>query len=109
MLTIPPELALAFDTATLARWKVEIAAQIARDHPQTMTPEALQDWVRAAMETVRRAGATSRADMDLYARALFQVTEAATDTNAVTDFVAIMTANLPYAKRIATLRKAFPL
>ncbi|MBC7740298.1 MAG: hypothetical protein H7245_24530 [Candidatus Saccharibacteria bacterium] len=61
------------------------------------------------METVRRAGATSRSDIVLYANALFCVTEAGNDPFAVQDFVTIMTLPGDYTLRIKTLRKAFPL
>jgi hypothetical protein len=110
MLTITPELALAMEAGTLARWKQEIAARIAHDFPQAAPDdETLQDWVRDAMETIRRAGATSRSDIELYAHALFRVTEASDHPIALQDFVTIMTLPGDYSLRIKTLRKAFPL
>ena len=112
MLTIGSELGLAFETGTLARWKSEIAARIARDFPQAagrFPGDTLQEWVRAAMQTIRRAGADTRSDIELYAHALFRVTEAATDDSQAADFVAIMTQPGTYALRIKTLRKAFPV
>ena len=111
MLTIGPELAQAMESGTLARWKQEIAARIASDFSQAagFDRNILETWVRQAIHVVRRAGATNRGDIELYAHALFRVTEAPPDDRALTDFIAIMTAPGDFTLRIKTLRKAFPL
>jgi hypothetical protein len=109
MLTISPELALAFETGTLARWKAEISALLRRQFPDAaaLPGSRLEDWVREAMETIRRAGATSRMDIELFAVTLFRITEVEKDDRAAGDFMAIMLSQEPISARMALLRKAF--
>lgn len=111
MLTISPELAGAFETATLARWKAEITALLRRRHPEVtaaFSGTKLEGWVREAMETIRRMGATSRADIEHFTATLFQITEVDHDDRAAGEFTAILLAADPLAARLALLRKAFP-
>ena len=104
MLTISPELALAFEKGTLVRWKVEIAALIRHRFPG----DALPNWVRDAMETLRRAGEPTPADLQHFAVTLFAVTEAEPDDRATADLLAIMLSEETFTVRMAFLRKAFP-
>ena len=110
MLTISPELALAFESGTLLRWKQEIAALLRQRHPTEaarFADDALEDWVRQAMESLRRIGGDKRGDIELFATTLFHVTEVTGDTRALADLIAIMGANTPYPAKIALLRKGF--
>lgn len=110
MLTISPELATAFESDALARWKLEIAADLRQRYPAVATgfPEdRLQDWVRSAMETVRRHGATSRADLWFFAVTLFTLTEVDHDDPGAGDFAAIMAGPGTYAAKMAMLRKSY--
>ncbi len=111
MLTISAELAAAFESDALARWKAEIAADLRQRYPAVMAgfPEArLQDWVRSAMETVRRHGATGRADLWFFTVTLFTLTEVDHDDPGASDFAAIMAGPGTYAAKTAMLRKSFP-
>ena len=111
MLTISPELALAFEKATLVRWKTEIAAQLRHRFPDAAARfpgAALEDWVRDTMAVLRRAGEPSPADLELFAVTLFAVTEAAPDHRATGDLLAIMLSEETFKARMALLRKAFP-
>jgi hypothetical protein len=110
MLTISPELAEAFETQTLLRWKVEITATLRRDYPVASAGfqgQALENWVRDTMETVRRKGATTRADIAFFAVTLFRVAEVEKDTRAAGDFVAIMVSDNTFSAQMSLLRKAF--
>jgi hypothetical protein len=110
MLTIAPELATAFETGTLSRWKTEIAATLRKKYPgpaTAFTCPALEDWVRQSMDCVRRLGATSRGDIELFAVTLFGVTEAGHDPRAAGDFTAVMLAPGTLAAKMAFLRKGF--
>ena len=111
MLTISPELALAFEKATLQRWKSEIAALIRQRFPGAAArfpSAALEDWVRDAMEVLRRAGDPTPADLERFTVTLFQVTEAAPDDRATADLLAIMLGDGAFKVRMALLHKAFP-
>ena len=111
MLTISPELALAFETCTLARWKAEIAALIRHRFPEAAARfpgDALPNWVRDAMETLRRAGEPTPVDLQHFAVTLFAVTEGAPDDLATGDLLAIMLSDETFKVRMAFLRKAFP-
>ena len=93
MLTISPELALAFEKATLVRWKTETAAQLRHRFPAAAARfpgAALENWVRDTMAVLRRAGEPSPADLERFTVTLFQVTEAAPDDRATADLLAIM-------------------
>jgi len=111
MLTISNELALAFEVSTLGRWKAEIAAELRDQYPEAATKfpgVKLDDWVRSAMGTIRSLGATTRADIALFAVTLFAVSETDADDDDATDFVAIMISESPLPAKMALLRKAFP-
>ncbi len=110
MLTISPELATAFETGTLQRWKTEITADLRRLHPDAtagFSGAALDDWVRSAIDSLRRLGGTSRQDIAFFVVTLFAVTEADKDPRAMGDLVAIMGAATPYPAKMALLRQAF--
>ena len=110
MLTISPELAEAFETGTLQRWKVEIAASLRDSFPSETARfqgSSLENWVRETMETVRRIGATSRPDIAFFAITLFRVAEVEPDTRAAGDFAAIMVAEDTFSAKMSLLRKAF--
>lgn len=111
MLTISPELALAFERDTLKRWKGEIAARLARRFPDRaaeMGQEALENWVREAIEMLRDQGGAQWADVSFFAETLFAVTEGAPDDRALGDFTAIMAGPGDMKARLTLLRKAFP-
>jgi len=111
MLMISKELAEAFETSTLGRWKSEFARQLRRQYPAAaprFPDDSLDEWVRSAMEVIRRIGATSRDDMEIFCTALFWVTEAEPDDRAAGDLVAIMTSEGSLAARMALMRKSFP-
>lgn len=110
MLVISPELALAFESGTLARWKTEIAALLARRFPAEAAKfpgGQLENWVREAMDGVRRMGAVSRRDIETYVVSLFLVTEVEQDDRAAEDFVVIMLGDGAFPAKMAFLRKAF--
>lgn len=110
MLTISKELALAFETGTLARWKAELVAQLRRQFPEAAArfPDAaLENWVREAMEGIRDMGATSRGDIELFTVTLFAVTEADQDERATDDLVAILIGEGTLASKMSLLRKGF--
>ena len=110
MLIISPELALAFETGTLVRWKVEIVALLRQDHPTDSARfqgETLEDWVREAMDSLRRIGATARDDIAFFVVTLFRVTEVQQDARATGDLAAIMGSSTAYPAKMALLRKAF--
>ena len=111
MLTISRELAQAFETGNLARWKAEIAATLCRLFPKvaaTFPDGKLENWVREAMESIRQMGATSRADMELFTVALFTVTEVDKDDRSTGDLTAILLGQSAFPAKMAMLRKAFP-
>ncbi len=110
MITISKELAAAFEKDALARWKAEIAGQIAQEFPMAaarFAGDALADWVRGTMETLRRQGATTRSDMAFFAVTLFRVTEAAPDPRAAGDLTAIMVGGGTFSAKMSMLRKGF--
>lgn len=110
MLTISPDLAQAFETGTLLRWRQEIADTLRRDFADATARypgTALETWVQGSMDTLRRLGATTRADLELFSLTLFRLTEAEPDPIAAGDFAAIMVAPTAYAAKMDLLRKAF--
>ena len=110
MLTISPDLAQAFETGTVLRWKQDIAASLRHDYPDAAARfpgPALEDWVQGCMDTLRRLGASTRADHAFFAQTLFRLTEAGADPIAAGDFTAIMVAPTAYPAKMALLRKAF--
>jgi hypothetical protein len=111
MLTISPQLADAFESGTLERWKAEIAIELRHRFPgdaARFAGPALDDWVRRSMETLRRIGGSSRPDMAFFATTLFRLTEAEQDLAAAGDLTAILVSASPYAAKMSLLRKAFP-
>ena len=112
MLIISPELALAFETGTVGRWKLEIAAQLRHHYPDAAARfpgPALETWAREAMEVLRRHGNSSRPDLELFTTTLFAVTEAAPDQIAAGDLLAILLGPGSFAARMKLLHKAFAL
>lgn len=110
MLTISPDLAQAFETGTLERWTQEIAANLRHVFPDATARypgAALESWVQGSMDTLRRLGATTRADLQFFTLTLFRLTEAEPDPVAAGDFAAIMVAATAYPAKMALLRKAF--
>ncbi|MEO8244395.1 MAG: hypothetical protein ABI832_19015 [bacterium] len=110
MITISKQLAVAFEKDALARWKAEISGQIAQDFPEAakrFPDEALDNWVRDTMETLRRQGATTRSDMAFFAITLFRVAEAGQDQRAAGDLAAIMVRGDTFSAKMSMLRKAF--
>ena len=110
MLTISPELALAFEKGTLERWKQDIARDLRARFPDAtarVPGAALDDWVRGAMDSLRRQGDAGWPDHHLFATTLFAVTEAAPDDVAMGDLLAIMTSQASFSVRLALLRKSF--
>ncbi len=107
MLTISPDLAQAFETATRQRWVQDIAATLRQDFPQAEHFPALEDWVQDSMDTLRRLGARTKPDFEFFTRTLFRLTEAEPDPIAAGDFTAIMVAPTAYPAKMALLRQAF--
>lgn len=110
MLTISPALAQAFETGTLLRWKQDIASTLRTQYPDAAARfpgMALEDWVQGSMDTLRRLGASTKPDLELFTLTLFRLTEAEPDPIAAGDFTAIMVAPTAYPAKMALLRKAF--
>jgi hypothetical protein len=110
MLTISADLAQAFETGTLARWKADIAHDLRIRFPEAtarFAGAALEAWVQDAMDTLSRQGKVKWPDLHLFTVTLFAVTEAEPDAVATGDLMAIMTSPASLPARLALLHKAF--